>query len=74
MPKTKTAKTREKHSVQIIMVGVAKAVIHLINLLHLADIAKVGDWIEVNWNRATNKLTMTPSLSTLCCKPDGPRG
>ncbi|MBC6452956.1 MAG: hypothetical protein GDA43_06855 [Hormoscilla sp. SP5CHS1] len=48
MPKTKTAKTREKHSVQIIMVGVAKAVIHLINLLHLADIAKVGDWIEVN--------------------------
>ncbi|MBC6421144.1 MAG: hypothetical protein GDA38_05970 [Hormoscilla sp. SP12CHS1] len=48
MPKTKTAKTREKHSVQIIMVGVAKAVIHLINLLYLADIAKVGDWIEVN--------------------------
>ena len=58
----KTAKTREKHSVQIILVGVHKAVIHLINLLHLANIAKAGNWLEVNRNRATNQVSVTITL------------
>ena len=62
MPKTQTAKNREKHPVQIILVGVPKAVIHLINLLHLLKFAKAGDWIEVNRNRATNQVTMTITL------------
>ena len=63
MPKTKTVKTGEKHPVQIILVGVPNAVIHLINLLHLVNIAKAGDWLEVNRNRAINQMTVTITIN-----------
>jgi len=61
MPNTQTC-NREKHSVKIILVGVPKAVIHVINVLHLLKFAKAGDWLEVKRTRFGEELTMVITL------------
>lgn len=63
MAKTKTANNREKHSVQIIVVGVPKVVRHVIYTLHLLGFAKAGDWLQVKHNKTTDELTMTITLN-----------
>jgi len=63
LAKTKPANNREKHSIQIIIVGVPKVVRHVIYALHCLSFAKAGDWIEVKRNKATDELTMTITLN-----------
>ena len=59
MTEPKASNNREKHSVKIIIVGVPKAVIHAINVLHCLGFAKSGDWLEVKRTTAPEQLTMT---------------
>jgi len=62
MPKTKTCTNRKKHPVQIIIVGVPKAVMYVIYLLHGLGFAKAGDWLEVKRTKDDRELTMTITL------------
>ena len=62
MPKTKGSNNREKHSVQIIITGLPKAITHVIYLLHGLKFAKAGDWLEVKQTKAPEQLTMTITL------------
>jgi len=62
MPKTKTCTNRKKHPVKIIIVGVPKAVMHVIYLLHGLGFANAGDWLEVTRTKDNQELTMTITL------------
>jgi len=62
MANNQTQKNREKYSIQIILVGLPKVVMHVINFFHGMHLAKAGDWLEVQRNKATGKVTMTITL------------
>ena len=62
MSNPQTSTNRKKHPVKIIIIGVPKAVIHAINLLHLLKFANAGDWIEVKRTRVPEELMMTITI------------
>ena len=59
MPNKKASTNGEKHQVTIIMVGVTRAVMRMINLLHFVGLAKPGDWVEVNHTNDREEVTVT---------------
>ena len=62
MPNPQTSTNREKHPVKIIIIGVHKAVMHAINLLHQLKFANAGDWIEVK-RTPGEELMMTITIN-----------
>jgi len=59
MPNKKASTNRDKHRVTIILVGVPRAVRHVISVLHVVGLAKAGDWLVVKQTPDRSELTMT---------------
>jgi len=62
MPEQNTANNRKKYPVKIILIGVSKGVMHLINFLHGKGLVSAGDWLEVKRNNKTGEVTMTITI------------
>jgi len=62
MNEKETGNNGKKYPLKIILVGLPKVVMHVINILHRMDWAIAGDWLEVKRDKVTGDLTMTITI------------